>query len=96
MYIYYHTEADTAELDEKKAPIQIINIEVSNFIENGNDGESDKDGDDINFAYETRRAFFTKMGILNWCTKVFPDYETTLATGLLEGDPSFLVNLKNT
>jgi hypothetical protein len=69
--------------------IQIANIDVSFFIENANNSKND-----INFTYETRRAFFTKMAILNWCTKTFPNYETTLATGLLEGDPSFLVSLK--
>jgi len=68
---------------------QIANIDVSYFIENANNRKND-----INFSYETHRAFFTKMAILNWCTKTFPNYETTLATGLLEGDPSFLVNLK--
>lgn len=71
----------------KNPSIQIANIDVSYFI--------DRDGDDINFSYETRRAFFTKMAILNWCTKAFPDYETTLATALLEEDPSFLVSIKN-
>ena len=68
-------------------PIQIANIDISYVID---DGENE-----INFSYDTQRAFFTKMAILNWCTQVFAEYETTLATALLEEDPSFLVNLKH-
>ena len=83
---------DFKQFDESQSnnpPIQIANIDVSYFIDNDNSNNND-----INFSYETRRAFFTKMAILNWCTKTFPNYETTLATSLLEGDPSFLVSLK--
>ncbi len=81
---------DFKQFDENQSnnpSIQIANIDVSYFI--------DHDGDNINFSYETRRAFFTKMTILDWCTKVFPDYETTLSTALLENDPGFLVSLKH-
>ncbi|WP_299874577.1 hypothetical protein [uncultured Cocleimonas sp.] len=110
MHIYYHAEApdtdknnsqeekqqsgdwDFKQFDDSQSnnpSFQIANIDVSYFIDNNSNHKND-----INFSYETRRAFFTKMAILNWCTKTFPNYETTLATGLLEGDPSFLVNLK--
>ncbi len=85
------------ELQNSNPSIQIANIDVSYFIgsigDNDDNNESD-DKDDMDFSYETRRAFFTKTAILNWCTKAFPDYETTLASALLEEDPSFLVNLK--
>lgn len=50
----------------------------------------------INFTDEIQQAFFTKMGILNWCSKAFPKYETTLVASLLEDDPSFLVKLTAT
>ena len=99
MHIYYQedeTKRNTGDWDfkhfdqisSKNPEFQIANVDISYKIT-----ATDK-GNDIDFAYETRRTFFTKMAILNWCTKVFPDYETTLATALLEGDPSFLVKLK--
>ncbi len=84
---------DFKQFDESQSnnpSIQIANIDVSYFIKN----IVSDDAGDVDFSYETRRAFFTKTAILNWCTKTFPDYETTLAPALLEDDPSFLVKLK--
>ncbi len=99
MHIYYHNDSEQNETGDwdfksfeenpsKNPSIQIANIDVSYFV---NDTVND-----IDFCYETQRAFFTKMAILNWCTITFPDYETTLAGALLEGDPSFLIKLKRT
>ena len=100
MHIYYKTDTESdAEdkqsqemgdwdfkqfdvLENNKPATQIANIDISYKVE------------DIDLLFETRRAFFTKMAILNWCTIKLADYEATLAGPLLEDDPSFLISLK--
>ncbi len=107
MHIYYHTDSEqneTGDLDFKQfdevegnnPSIQIANIDVSYNIGGiGGNSDSDSDSDsDMDFSYATRRAFFTKISILNWCTKALPYYEAILSGSLLEGDPSFLLSLK--